>query len=103
MGLFRKRRQQELPPKEETIDVEMAIAEISARQAFLQALAFRLATELPPKKRDHLLEELQEVVRGLMSLPQPTHVPHRRLQDYRAELGRRMQFLIEKVGSKLTS
>ena len=99
MGLFGKWRQQEGAPEkteEQAIDLVKAIAVIGARQAFLQALTWHLVTELPPKKRDYLLEELQEAVRGWMILPPPVYVSSHTEQDFRDELRRAMQILIEK-------
>ena len=105
MGLFGKWRQQErtppkeehAPPKEETIDIEKAMAAIGARQAFLEALTLHLVGELPPKKRDSLLEQLQKYVRGLIRLPPPVYVPPHRREDFQDELRRAMQILVEKT------
>jgi hypothetical protein len=93
MSWFGKRRQQG-PALDEEIDLEKAIAEISARQAFLQALTFRLVAELSPKKRDSLLEELQEVVPLLMLCP-PPYVSSHKEQDFKDEVRHAMQVLLE--------
>ena len=72
MGLFGRRRQQE---RDNVNDMEKTIAVISGRLRFLEALTSHLVAELPPKKRDSLLEQVREVVGGLKVLPSPTHVP----------------------------
>ena len=99
MGLFGKRRQEERDnvKTKELDDVEKAIAVISARLRFLEALTSHLVAELPPKKRDSLLEQVREVVGGLEVLPPPTHVPPGREQEFYNELSRAMQVLIEKT------
>jgi hypothetical protein len=103
MALFGKRDDQERAP-EETVDVEKAIAAIGARQAFLEALTLHLVTELAPKKRENLLGQLQDVVSGLMIRPPPLYVSSRTEQDFRDELRRATQILIEKsTRSKPTS
>ena len=95
MGLFGKWRQQERAP-EETIEVEKALAVIGARLTFLEALTLHLVTELPPKKRDHLLGQLQQVVGEFMMFPPPDYVSSHLKRDFRDELRRAMQILIEK-------
>jgi hypothetical protein len=94
MGLFGRRRQQE---RDNVNDMEKAIAVISARLRFLEALTSHLVAELPPKKRDSLLEQVREVVGGLEVLPPPTHVPPGREQEFHNELSSAMQVLIEKT------
>jgi hypothetical protein len=96
MGWFGKRRQQESALDKE-IDLEKAIAAIIARQALLQALTFRLVAELSPKKRDSLLEELQEVVRGLMICPPRAYVRSYKQEDFKDELSHAMQVLLDRT------
>jgi hypothetical protein len=91
-GFVGRRRQQE---RDNVNDMEKAIAVISGRLRFLEALTSHLVAELPPKKRDGLLEQVREVVGGLKDLPPPTHVPPGREEEY--ELSRAMQVLIEKT------
>jgi hypothetical protein len=71
-GFVGRRRQQE---RDNVNDMEKAIAVISGRLRFLEALTSHLVAELPPKKRDSLLEQVREVVGGLEVLPPPPHVP----------------------------
>jgi hypothetical protein len=99
MGWFGKRRQEERDnvKTKELHDMEEAIAVISARLRFLEALTSHLVAELPPKKRDHLLEQVREVVGGLKALPPPTHVPPGREQEFHNELSSAMQILIEQT------
>jgi hypothetical protein len=99
MGLFGKWRQEERDnvKTKELDDMEKAIAVISARLRFLEALTSHLVAELPPKKRDSLLEQVREVVGGLKALPPPTHVPPGREQEFHNELSSAMQVLIEKT------
>jgi hypothetical protein len=98
MGLFGKRHQEErTPPKEATTDVGKAIAAISARQRFLDALLLELVKELSPKKRDNLLIQLKEDIGGLVVLPPPSYVPSDNQQDFQDELRRAMKVLIEKA------
>ena len=99
MGLFGKQRQEERDnvKTKELDDVEKAIAVISARLRFLEALTSHLVAELPPKKRDSLLEQVREVVGGLEVLPPPTHVPRGREQEFHNELSSAMQVIIEKT------
>ena len=91
MGWFRKRRQQDA--KEEKPDETIAL--IGARLTFLEALTSQLVAELPPERRNLLLEQLQEVFGGLIVLPPPKWVPPSREQDFRDELRRRIRVLIE--------
>jgi hypothetical protein len=62
MRLFGKRRQEERDnvKAKELDDMEKAIAVISARLRFLEALTSHLVVELPPKKRDSLLEQVRD-------------------------------------------
>jgi len=94
MGLFGRRRQQE---RDNVNDMEKAIAVISGRLRFLEALTSHLVAELPPERRDGFLEQVREVVGGLKVLPPPTHVPPGREQEFYNELSRAMQVLIEKT------
>lgn len=96
MGLFGKRGRQQ---RDNDHDTETAIAVISARLTFLQALASHLVAELPARKRDLLLEQLREAVSGLILLPPPVWVPPAGEQDYRDELRRDMELLIEKTAN----
>jgi hypothetical protein len=99
MGLFGKRRQEERDnvKAKELDDMEKAIAVISARLRFLEALTSHLVAELLPKKRDSLLEQVREVVGGLKVLPPPTLVPPGREQEFHNELSSAMQVLIEQT------
>ena len=94
MGLFGRRRQQE---RDNVNDMEKTIAVISGRLRFLEALTSHLVAELPPEKRDGLLEQVREVVGGLKALPPPTHVPPGREQEFHNQLSSAMQVLIEKT------
>ena len=97
MGLFGKWRQEQRDnvKTKKLDDIEKAIAVISARLRFLEALTSHLVAELPPKKRDSLLEQVREVVGELKALPPPTHVPAGREQEFHNELRSAMQVLIE--------
>src|SRR6202165_6280433 len=97
MGLFGKRRQEERDnvKTKELDDMEKAIAVISGRLRFLEALTSHLVVELPPKKRDSLLEQVREVVGGLEVLPPRIHVPPGREQEFHNELSRAMQPIIQ--------
>jgi len=99
MGLFGKQRQEERDnvKTKELDDVEKAIAVISGRLRFLEALTSHLVAELPPERRDGFLEQVREVVGGLKVLPPPRHVPPGREQEFYNELSRAMQVLIEKT------
>jgi hypothetical protein len=99
MGLFGKRHQQERDnvQNEERYDIENAITAISARLRFLEALTYELVAELPPTKRDRLLQQLREVVGELKVLPPPMHVPPGREQEFRNVLRSALQVLIEKT------
>lgn len=96
MGLFGKRGQQQRGNNDGT---ETAIAVISARLTFLQTLTSHLVAELPARKRDLLLEQLRDAIGGLMLLPPPVWVPPAGEQDYRDELRRDMELLIEKAAN----
>src|SRR5437868_13903202 len=102
MGWFGKQRQEERDnvKTKELDDIEKAIAVISARLRFLEALTSHLVAELPPKKRDSLLEQVREVVGGLTALPPPTHVPPGREQEFHSELSSAMKVLIEQQTTK---
>ena len=77
MRLFWKRRQQDRDKleKDERLDMDKAIIELSARLRLLEAVTADLVAGLHPTKRDHLLEHLGNVVRGLNALPPPMPVP----------------------------
>ena len=94
MVLFGRRRQKE---RDNVNDMEKAIAVISGRLRFLEALTSHLVAELSPKKRDGLLERVREVVGGLKGLPPPRHVPPGREQEFYNELSIAMNVLIEKT------
>jgi hypothetical protein len=87
MAWFGRRRQQE---RDNVNDMERAIAVISARLRFLEALTPYLLAELPPERRDGLLEQVRKAVGGLKVLPPPTHVPPGREQEFYNELSRAM-------------
>jgi hypothetical protein len=95
MDLFGRWRRRDRAT-EDAIDVEKALAVIGARQRFLEALTSHLVMELPPKKRDHLLRKLQQVVGEFMIFPPPEYVSSDTQQDFQDELRRAMQILIEK-------
>ncbi len=101
MALFGKRRQQgrDNVQKEEPKNMEKAIATISARLRFLEVLTSHLVAELPPKKRDALLEQVREVVDGLMVLPPPIYVSPPREQDFHDELRTAMRLLLEETAN----
>jgi hypothetical protein len=90
MGLFGRRRQEERHNVKTLDDLEKAIAVISARLRFLEAITPHLLAELPPKKRDSLLEQVREVVGRLEVLPPPTHVPPGREKEFHNELSSAM-------------
>jgi hypothetical protein len=98
MSWFRKGRRQDVKTEEpNNTEMEKAIAEISARLRFLEALTSHLAAELPPKKLDILLERLQEVVWDLVVVPPPEWVPPSREKDFDDELRSAMRLLIEQT------
>jgi hypothetical protein len=98
MSWFRKGRRQDVKTEEpNNTEMEKAIAEISARLRFLEALTSHLAAELPPKKLDILLERLQEVVGDLVVVPPPEWVPPSREKDFDDELRSAMRLLIEQT------
>jgi hypothetical protein len=94
MGLFGKWRSNNMKTKE-LDDIEKAIAVVSARLRFLEAVTSHLVAELPPKKRDSLLEQVREVVGELKAFPPPTHVPAGREEEFHNELRSAMQVLFE--------
>ena len=110
MGLFGKWRQRERTPAQEEPaltekinDAEKEMVAIRARQTFLEVLTLLLVTELPPKKREALMEKLQERVRGLIVMPPPAYIPPHRQDDFHEELRRIMQVFIERTpGQKPT-
>jgi hypothetical protein len=102
MSFFWNRRQQERDniEKEERHDMDEAITTISARLRFLEALTADLVAELPPTKRDRLLQHLGEVVRELHILPPPVSVPPGKEQQFHDVLRSAAQVLIEKSEHK---
>jgi hypothetical protein len=99
MSFFWNRRQQEHGnmEQEERHDMDEAIATISARLRFLEALTADLVAELPAAKRDRLLQHLREVVRELHILPPPVTVPRGKEQRFHDVLRSAMQVLVEKT------
>jgi hypothetical protein len=99
MRFFWKRRQQERDnmEKERRYDMEKAITTISARLRFLEALTADLVCELPPTRRDRVLQHLGEVVRELNILPPPISVPPGKEQEFRDALRSAAQVLLEKA------
>src|SRR3974390_3215744 len=99
MALFGRRRQKERDsvPSEVRDRIETAIAVVSARVRFLEALTFELVADLPPAKRDRVLRQLQEVVGELQALPAPMHVSPGREEEFFNVLRTAMQVLIEKT------
>ena len=102
---FWKRREQEPEPdnveKEQRHDMDEAITSISARLRFLEALTADLVAELPPTKRDRLLQHLGDVVRDLHVLPPPVSVPAGKEQEYHDVLRSAVQILLEKSEHKV--
>jgi hypothetical protein len=100
---FWKRREQEpdTMAKEERHDMDEAITAISARLRVLEALTADLVGELPPNKRDRLLQHLGDVVRELHVLPAPVSVPAGKEQEYHDVLRSAVQILIEKSEHKV--
>jgi hypothetical protein len=103
MTFFWKRRQQERyhVEKEAHYDMDEAITTISARLRFLEALTVDLVAELPPTKRDRLLQHLEEIVSDLRVLPPPMYVPPGKEQQFYGVLRSAVQVLIEKIGHKV--
>jgi hypothetical protein len=103
MIFFWKRRQQQRDnlEKEERYDMDKAITAISGRLRFLEALTADLVAELPPAKRDRLLQHLREVVRELKILPPPIAVPPGKEQEFHDELRRAVEVLIENSETKV--
>jgi hypothetical protein len=102
MNFFWKRRHEERDNmvKEERYDMDEAITTISARLRFLEALTADLVAELPPAKRDRLLQHLGEVVRDLRVLPTPMSVPPGKDQEFHDALRIAVQVLVEKSEHK---
>jgi hypothetical protein len=103
MTFFWKRRQQERDQmeKEARYDIDEAITTISARLRFLEALTADLVAELPPTKRDRLLQHLEEIVRDLRVLPPPMYVPPGKEQQFHGVLRSAVQVLVEKIEHKV--
>ena len=101
MIFFWKRRQQQRDNLEERYDMHKAITAISGRLRFLEALTADLVAELPPAKRDSLLQHLREVVRELKILPPPIAVPPGKEQEFHDELRRAVEVLIENSETKV--
>src|SRR5262245_4825565 len=101
MGLFGRWREQERDNVqiEERYDIENAIAVISARLRFLEALTCELVAELPPTKRDRVLQQLREVVGELKIFALPSHVPPRREQEFHKILSSALQVLLERTSN----
>ena len=101
MGLFGNWRQRERDggQNEDRHDIENAIVVISARLRFLEALTCELVAELPPTKRDRVLQQLREVVGELKIFALPTHVPPRREQEFHKVLSSALQVLIERTSN----
>ena len=97
MHFFGKRRPQEHNNLAERDNMEKAITAMSARLEGLEALTFGLVAELPPSKRDRLLQRFREVCAGRCVLPPPTTVPDDRAEDFGVELRRVTQIYIEKA------
>jgi hypothetical protein len=87
--------------KEERYNADKAIATISARLRFLEALTADLVAELPPTKRDRLLRHLGVVVRELNIFPPPISVPLGKEQEFHDALRSAMQVLIENSEPKV--
>ena len=103
MSFFWKRRQQERDnmEKQDRYDMDKAITTISARLRFLEALTADIVAELPPTKRDRLLQHLREVVRELNILPPPISVPPGKEQEFHDVLRSAVQVLIENSEPKV--
>ena len=97
MHFFGKRRPQKHDDATERDKMEKAIAAMSARLEGLEALTFGLVAELPPAKRDRLLQRFREVCAERCVLPPPACVPGNRAEEFRNELRRVMQIYIEKA------
>ena len=96
MSFFWKRRQvPDNGEKEERFDVDQAIATISARLRFLEILTADLVAELPPTKRDRLLQHLDERVGSLTTLTPPASVPTDKNLVFRDELRGALGVLIQ--------
>jgi hypothetical protein len=102
MNFFWKRRQEpDNTEKEPRYDVEKAITAICGRLRFLEVLTADLVAELPPAKRDRLLQHLREVVRELKILPPPIALPPGKEQEFHDELRRAVEILIENSDTKV--
>ena len=94
MGLFGKRRQErDNVQNEARYDIENALAVISARLRFLEALTCDLVAELPAAKRDRLIQQLRDLIGDLKVLPPPMHAPPDKELEFRTELGNALQVL----------
>ena len=101
MRFLWKRRQQERDNIEKRYDMDEAISTISARLRCLEVLATDLVAELPPTKRNRLLQHFGEAVRELQAFPTPRSVPPGKEQEYHDELRRAVEVLIENSEPKL--
>ena len=103
VNFFWKRRQRERDEmeKEDRHHMGRAIAAISGRLRFLEALTADLVAELSPAKRDRLLQHLRDVVRELKILPPPIGVPPGKEQEFHDELRRALEILIENSDTKI--
>lgn len=99
MSLFGKRLKKKLPPTEETIDIEKALAEIGARQKVLEALTLEIIKDLTPKKRESLLARLNERVVELATLPPPGYVSSHKQTHFQRELHTVVRVLVERSTS----
>jgi hypothetical protein len=102
MSFFWNRRHEERDniEKQERHDMDEAITAISARLRFLEVLTADLVAELPPTKRDRLLQHLGETIRELRVFPLPTSVPPGKEQEFHDVLRSAVQVLIEKSEHK---
>ena len=101
MRFLWKRRQQERDNVEKRYDMDEAISTISARLRCLEVLAADLVAELPPTKRDRLLQHFGEAVRELQAFPTPRSVPPGKEQEFHNALRSAMKILIEKSERKI--
>ena len=102
MSFFWRRRQEERGNmvKEERHDMDEALTTISARLRFLEILTADLVAELPPTKRDRLLQHLGEATRELRVFPPPISVPPGKEHEFHDVLRSAVQALIEKSEHK---
>jgi len=96
MRFLWKRRQQERDNFEKRYDMDEAITMISARLRLLEAFAADVVAELPPTKRDRILQHLGEVVREQQVFPPPGSVPPGKEQQFQEVLRSAMRILSEK-------